>query len=63
MNLRKSDVVNQTFTTSSGKDVKDTDMLKGKAQDSLFGKNVTKQDVRSGGKSEFGKLGGTPTVK
>lgn len=63
MNIRNSDVVNQTFTTSSGKDVKDTDMLKGKAQDSLFGKNVTKQDVRSAGKSEFGKLGGTPTVK
>ena len=63
MNPRKTDVVNQTFSTSSGKDVKDTQMLKGGAQDSLFGKNTTKQDVRSGGKSEFGKLGGNPTVK
>lgn len=63
MNLRTEDVVNKTFSTSSGKDVKDTQMLKGEAKNSLFGKNVTKQDVRSGGKSEFGKLGGMPTVK
>lgn len=62
-NLRDKDVVNMTFSTSSGKDVKDTQMLKGEAKDSLFGKNTTKQDVRSGGKSEFGKLGGQPTVK
>lgn len=61
--LRECDVVNMTFSTKSGTDVKDTQMLKGEAQDSLFGKNVTKQDVRSGGKSDFGKLGGTPTVK
>lgn len=63
MNLRETDVVNKTFSTSSGTDVKDTQMLKGEAKNSLFGKNVTKQDVRSGGKSEFGKLGGMPTVK
>lgn len=56
------DVVNKTFPMS-GKNVEDTQMLKGPAQDSLFGKNVTKQDVRSGGKSDFGKLGGQPTVK
>lgn len=57
------DIVNKTFNSSSGTDVRDTKMLKGEAQNSLFGKNVTKQDVRSGGKSEFGKLGGQPTVK
>lgn len=62
-NLRNKDVTNMTFGTSSGKDVKDTQMLKGVAQDSLFGKNKTQQDTRSGGKSEFGKLGGVPTVK
>lgn len=63
MNLRDKDVVNMTFSTSSGKDVKDTQMLKGEAHNSLFGKNTTKQDVRSQGKSSFGKLGGNPTVK
>jgi hypothetical protein len=63
MNLREKDVVNLTINSSSGKDVKDTQMLKGEAHNSLFGKNATKQDVRSGGKSEFGKLGGMPTVK
>lgn len=62
-NLREKDVTNMTFTTSTGKDVKDTKMLSGEAQNSLFGKNVTKQDVRSEGKSSFGKLGGMPTVK
>lgn len=60
--LADMDVVNKTFPMA-GKDVKDTQMLKGGAQDSLFGKNVTKQDVRSAGKSDFGKLGGQPTVK
>lgn len=63
MDLRNTDIVNKTFSTSSGRDVKDTQMLKGEAKDSLFGKNVTKQDVRSGGKESFGKTGGHPTVK
>lgn len=63
MNLRNSDVVNMKFSSSSGKDVKDTQILKGEAHNSLYGKNTTKQDTRSGGKSEFGKLGGNPTVK
>lgn len=63
MNLRETDIVNKSFTSSSGTDVKNTQMLKGEAKDSLFGKNTTKQDVRSGGKSEFGKIGGNPTVK
>lgn len=60
MNLRKKDVRDMTFTTGSGTDVKDTKMLKGEAHNSLTGKNVTKPDERSGGKSTFGKLGGLP---
>ena len=47
-----------TFNSSSGTDVKDTKMLKGEAQNSLSGKNVTKPDVRAGG--DKGKLGGLP---
>ncbi len=49
------------YTTSSGKDVKDTKMLSGEAQNSLTGKNSTVQDSRSEGVS--GKTGGRPTVK
>ncbi len=49
--------VNSTFDTSQGRDVKDTKMLKGVAQNSLFGKNVTKQDVRS--YTPSGPFGGT----
>lgn len=48
--------VNDTYNTSQGKDVKNTQMLKGTAQDSLYGKNVTKQDTRSG--SPSGPFGG-----
>lgn len=59
MDLRTSDVRNMTFTTSSGKDVKDTKMLKGEAQDSLTGKNTTKPDSRAG--IDGGKKGGLPT--
>lgn len=55
------DVINKRFTTSSGKDVKDTQMLKGEAHNSLTGKNSTVQDARSGGVT--GKTGGRPTVK
>lgn len=55
------DIINKKFTTSSGKDVKDTQMLKGEAQNSLKGKNSTVQDARSGGPE--GKMGGKPTVK
>ena len=58
--LRSSDVINMSFTTGSGTDVKDTKMLKGEAQNSLTGKNSTKPDSRSMGKSSFGKLGGLP---
>jgi hypothetical protein len=58
---RHSDVCNMTFSTSSGKDVKDTNMLKGEAKDSLSGKNSTVQDTRQG--SVTGKTGGHPTVK
>jgi hypothetical protein len=55
------DIVNKKYTSSSGKDVKDTKILKGEAQNSLFGTNSTVQDVRSG--TEPGKTGGRPTVK
>lgn len=55
-----SDPRNQTFSTSSGKDVKDTKMLKGEAQNSLSGTNVTKQDSRSGGGGLSSGAGGKP---
>lgn len=55
------DIINKKFTTSSGKDVKDTQILKGEAHNSLSGKNSTVQDTRSEGVS--GKTGGRPTVK
>jgi hypothetical protein len=55
------DIVNKRFTTSSGKDVKDTKQIKGEAQNSLSGTNSTVQDSRSSG--DNGKLGGRPTVK
>ena len=61
MDYRKMDIVNKKFTTSSGKNVDSTQMLKGEAKDSLFGKNSTVQDVRSG--AVTGKTGGRPTVK
>jgi hypothetical protein len=51
-NLRTMEV-----TTSSGQDVRDTNMLKGEAKDSLSGKNTTKEYTTSGG-AKTGKLGG-----
>ena len=60
--LRSNDVRSMSFNSGSGTDVKDTKMLKGEAQNSLVGKNVTKPDVRSGGKSTFGKLGALPML-
>ena len=54
------DILNKTFSTSSGKDVKDTKMLKGEAENSLSGKNSTKQDVRS---CSCSASGGAPKVK
>lgn len=56
-----TDIINKKFTTSSGKDVKDTQMLKGEAKNSLHGTNSTVQDQRSS--SSPGKTGGLPTVK
>lgn len=50
------DVVNKKFTTSSGKDVKDTKMLKGEAENSLSGSNSTVQDMRGG--PSIGRTGG-----
>ena len=58
--MKNLDIVSRKFTTSSGKDVKDTQQLKGEAKDSLFGKNTTSQDSRSG--AVTGKTGGVPTV-
>lgn len=40
---RKSNIRDATFSSTSGKDVKDTSQLKGEAKDSLSGTNVTKQ--------------------
>jgi hypothetical protein len=55
------DIINRRFTTSSGKDVRDTMMLKGEAKDSLYGSNSTVQDSRTS--PSPGKTGGEPTVK
>lgn len=49
-----------TVTTASGKDVKDTQQLKGEAKDSLSGKNVTKQHYNSGPAAP-GPHGGKPS--
>jgi hypothetical protein len=51
---------NQSYSTSSGKDVKTTKMLKGEAKDSLHGKNVTKPDMRSGSIPDKGGSPGKP---
>lgn len=40
---RTSNIRDVSFSSTSGKDVKDTSQLKGEAKDSLSGKNVTKQ--------------------
>lgn len=40
---RTSNIRNMEFSSTSGKDVKDTSQLKGEAKDSLSGTNVTKQ--------------------
>ena len=56
--LRKKDVTEMTFSSTRKNPVTDTKQLSGEAQDSLYGKNVTKPDSRNGGKSTFGKLGG-----
>ncbi len=45
-------------TTSTGKDVTDTDMLKGEAKNSLSGTNETVQYVNGGGCSGDGPWGG-----
>lgn len=57
------DILNKTFSTSSGKDVKDTQMLKGEAHNSLSGKNVTKPDMRSGDSSITRGTGGKGSYK
>lgn len=41
------DIRNAQFSSTSGKDVKDTSQLKGEAKDSLSGKNVTKEFTTS----------------
>jgi hypothetical protein len=52
---------NMVVTTGSGVDVKDTNMLKGEASDSLSGTNETKQYTT--GKTAMGTLGGENTNK
>jgi len=49
------------FSTSSGKDVKDTSQLKGEASNSLSGTNSTTQFEKSGSGSPGGKMGGMPS--
>ena len=49
-----------TITTGSGKDVKDTNQLKGEAKDSLSGKNETKEYTTSGSPTGGGPWGGLP---
>lgn len=52
-----SGILDKKFTTKSGKDVKDTQMLSGEAHNSLTGTNSTVQDMRSGA-GTGGKTGG-----
>lgn len=54
-------IINETFTTSTGTDVKSTSMLSGQAQDSLSGKNDTVAYSTSG--TDKGPLGGLPIRK
>jgi len=49
-------------TTSTGKNVTDTNVLKGEASDSLTGKNSTMQYSNSGG-IDKSNLGGLPSGK
>lgn len=51
-------IVDKKFDSSFGKDVKDTKMLKGEAQNSLSGTNSTVPDTRSS--PSPGKTGGMP---
>lgn len=58
--MPKTNVRDMVVTTSSGKDVKDTSMLKGEAKDSLKGTNETKQ-YETSGSAKKGPLGGENT--
>lgn len=51
------------ITTNSGKDVRDTQQLKGESKDSLSGKNETKEYVTSGSPIGDGPWGGLPSRK
>lgn len=57
--MNKENLRTAVWTTSSGKDVKDTQQLKGEASDSLSGKNETKQYTT--GSTPIGKTGGKPS--
>jgi hypothetical protein len=57
--MAESDTRNQTFTTSSGSHVFETQQKKGEAKDSLSGLNVTKEYLT--GSTDKGKLGGMPS--
>lgn len=52
-----------TFSTSSGKDVKDTSQISGEAKDSLSGKNSTVQFEAPGSGAGKGPWGGLPSGK
>lgn len=52
-----------SVTTSTGKDVKDTQQIKGEAKDSLSGKNETTQYSTAGSGFEKSNLGGLPSHK
>lgn len=54
-------IENKKYTTSSGKEVCDTKMLKGEAQNSLSGTNSTVQDSRTS--PSPGMTGGKPVVR
>jgi hypothetical protein len=57
------DLRNMKMTTSSGKNVDDTQMLKGLAKDSLSGSNTTVQYTTSQDISKEGPMGGEAHFK
>lgn len=58
--MKPENLRTMVVTTNSGKDVKDTNMLKGEAKDSLSGTNDTGKEYTSQMPAE-GKLGGMPS--
>lgn len=58
---RSGNLRDATYTTSSGKDVKDTDMLKGEASEKKDMKSSNSTSQYETGKSSMGALGGKNT--